>query len=608
MVSSGSRRAGLKVLSGALALACTTAFLSACDAEAPTGSGGPRPSAEETSELQSGATEGPTEEPRTPAERLGLATGWGPTEAELDRAVRLTGELSLPELAGQVIVADYAGLAAPVSMVRRLHLAGTIAFSANVASARQVRAANLRLRREVRRPLVVSVDQEGGVVERVRTGVTRFPAFMSAGAAGDPAMTEKAYAAAATELAWAGFTMDFAPVADVTSGPADPTIGSRSAGSDPATVSEQMVAAARGYASAGVLPVVKHFPGHGSVPADSHQTLPVQTRSLRELREIDLVPFAAAVAEGLPAVMVGHLDVRAVDPRVPSSLSKPVVAGLLRDELGFEGLVVTDSLEMAALRSSKGAAPVVRALRAGVDLLLMPPDPAVARAAIVRSVRSGTLSRQRLRQAAARTLALLLHQRAGAPRPRPASAARASYRLSAAALTSVAGPCHGDLVGRVVSLRGDSTAMAVFAGRARAAGLEVLVPRLPPARLANAEPAPERRDHESRRHFRQRKKEWRDGERVRERRLARWQAREATRLARGTTVAFAGYRDGPVAGDVAVATDTPFVLGSSRARVKVATYGASPGAMSSLVDLLVGRGVAPGELPVRVAGLERRGC
>ena len=109
--------------------------------------------------------------------------------------------------------------------------------------------------------------------------------------------------------------MDFAPVADVTSGPGDPTIGSRAAGSRPDVVAEHAVAAARGLLDAGIVPVVKHFPGHGSVPADSHQTLPVQTRSLRELREVDLVPFAAAVAAGLPAVMVGHLDVRAVDPR-----------------------------------------------------------------------------------------------------------------------------------------------------------------------------------------------------------------------------------------------------------------------------------------------------
>jgi beta-N-acetylhexosaminidase len=610
MVSIGSCRgrgratalAGLLVLSGLTA--CTDE--PAADPDSRAEQAGAEPEQPDAAE-PSGSAE---LEQETPAGRLGLVEGWGPTQQQLDRAARLTGRMSLPELAGQVIVADYAGTAAPVALVRRLHLAGTIAFSANVSSARQVRAANLQLRREVRRPLVVSVDQEGGVVERVRTGLTRFPAFMSAGAAGDAELTESAYAAQARELAWAGFTVDFAPVADVTSGPADPTIGSRSPGSDAVVVAEHTIAAARGMAGSGVAPVLKHFPGHGSVPADSHLRLPVQTRSMAELQEVDLAPFAAAVAARLPAVMVGHLDVRAVDPRVPSSLSRKVVTGLLREDLGFQGLVVTDSLEMAAVRASKGPAPSVRALRAGADLLLMPPDPAVARASVVRAVRSGGLSRSRLRQAAARTLAFLLHQRAEAPgrAAAPGSAAPISRRLSAAAVTSVAGPCSGDLIGPVVTLRGDTSAMSAFAGPARAAGLEVLVPRRPPARLAVAEPKPERRDNESKRHYKLRKKEWRADERVRERRLARWQAREADRLARGTSVAFAGYRDGPVAADVAVATDTPYVLDRSQARVKLATYGATPGAMSALVDVLVGEAPAPGRLPVRVSGVERKGC
>ena len=602
-----SRRARWQAgASGAVAVLLAAGCLTGCDAGSPD----PAEPAARQAAVES-APDATDDAPPTPAERLGLVTGWGPTAAELDRAARLTGRLSLPELAGQVIVADYSGTAAPVDLVRRLHLAGVIAFADNVTSARQVRAANLRLRRALRRPLVVSVDQEGGIVERVRDGLTRFPAFMSAGAADDPPLTTSTYAASAAELGRAGFTMDFAPVGDVTSGPGDPTIGSRSAGSRPDLVAEHAVAAAQGMLDAGILPVVKHFPGHGSVPADSHETLPVQTRSLRELREVDLVPFGAAVAAGLPAVMVGHLDVRAVDPGVPSSLSRQVIDGLLRDELGFEGLVVTDSLQMAALRSVRGPAPVVRSLLAGADLLLMPPDPSVARAAVVRAVRKGRLSRHRLRQAATRTVALLLHQRATAPRPAdngPAAGARASRRLSAAAITSVAGPCRGDLVGPVVSPSGAASAVVGFAGPARAAGLEVLLRRAAPARLATAQPRPERRPNERRRHFRERKQDWRDDERVRVRRLARWNAAEDERLDAGTSVAFTGYGGGPVDAEVAVAVDTPYALGGSNAPVRLATYGVTPGAMSVLVEVLVGRASAPGELPVDVRGLERRGC
>ena len=343
-----------------------------------------------------------------------------------------------------MIVADWRGTGAPTEMVRRLHLGGVIAFSDNVASTRQIRSVNARLRRTAHRPwpLFLAVDQEGGIVQRVRGAATGFPAFMSAGAADDLRLTRTAARASGAELRGLGFTVDFAPDADVTSGPADPTIGSRSVGSDPDLVAEHVVAAAQGYLDAGVLPVLKHFPGHGSVPADSHVGLPVQTRTLRVLRRIDLEPFRAGVAAGLPAVMVGHLDVRAVDPRVPSSLSRKVVTGLLRHDLGFDGLVVTDSLEMGAVSRRGSARVAVQALRAGNDVALMPADPAAARAGLVKAVRSGALPRERLEQAAARQVALLLHQRGDAGAA-PGSGRAASRALSAAAVTVVAGPCRG---------------------------------------------------------------------------------------------------------------------------------------------------------------------
>jgi beta-N-acetylhexosaminidase len=528
----------------------------------------------------------PPEPPPGPADRLGLATGWGPSEAELDDAVRRARRLSLPQLAGQLIVASWSGTKAPVGAVRRLHLGGLIAFSANIASARQIARVNRTLRRTVSRPwpLFLSVDQEGGIVERAPT--TPFPAFMSAGAARDVGLTNVAYSRYGAELAGLGFTVDFAPVADVTTGPNDPTIGSRSAGSSPRLVAAQAVAAAQGFARGGVVPVLKHFPGHGSVPADSHVTLPVQRRSLRQLRLRDLVPFAAAVDSGLPAIMVGHLDVRHVDPRVPSSLSRRVVNGLLRRDLGFGGLVVTDSLQMAAVTRGRGPAAVaVRAIRAGADVLLMPPSPAVAQRALVQAVRKGNLTRSRLLQSAARQIALLKHYRpTGDQLARPGSASSVSQQLSAAAITVVTGHCRGRLVGDAVVLQGDTGGRSAFVRAARTAGLEILVRRDPPARLANANTRRERQ------------------------RLAVWTAEEEARLASGTSIAFTGYGDGPVSADVAVATDTPYVLGRSRAPVRIATYGDTPGAMASLVDVLLGDVPAPGRLPVVVTGVPGRGC
>ena len=548
--------------------------------------------------------------PPSPSEQLGLADGWGPERDELDRAAKVVGRMRLPDLAGQVIVADWTGTQAPVAMVRDLHLGGVIAFDSNVVSAAQVRAVNATLTRQVRRkwPLFLGVDQEGGVVERMRSVATRFPTFMSTGAAGDTALTRRTYAASGRELRGLGFTVDFAPDADVTSGPGDPTIGSRSPSSRPAMVAEHVIAAGTGFAEAGVVPVIKHFPGHGSVPADSHLTLPVQTKSLADLESSDLVPFREAVEAGLPSVMIGHLDVRSVDPRVPSSLSRKVVTGLLRDRLGFDGLVVTDALDMAGVtRGRDPGRTAVQALRAGSDVLLMPPSPAVARAALVRAVRAGALPRRRLEQAAARQIALLTHLegRTGAP---VGSARQMSDRLSAAAITVTDGPCSGRLVGDSVHAYGDAGAVGAFVAAAGRAGLTVLVRRSPPAGLATPQSRPQRRPKEGRRSFVRRTKAWERAEASRERRLAAWTAREDARLAVGTPVGFSGYRDAPVDGAVAVATDSPWVLGRVTAPTRIATYGDTSGAMDVLVQVLIGESSAPGRLPVRVAGVARDGC
>lgn len=535
-------RAGIGVLAGLL-------LLSGCSE--PPAESGPTPTPSRTG--SESASPRPSTSAPSSAERLGLTEGWGPTAQELETAARAVSDLLVRELAGQVIVAGYSGTDAPVQLVRSLHLGGVIAFSDNIASTAQISAVNRRLTRAAGRdwPLFLSVDQEGGLVERVQDDATRFPAFMSAGAAGDPDLTRAASAASGAELAGLGFTVDFAPVGDVTSGPDDPTIGSRSAGSDPATVATQATAAVGGFLAGGVVPVVKHFPGHGSVPADSHLTLPVQTASLRTLRRRDLVPFRESIDSGAPAVMVGHLDVRAVDPGVPASLSRRVVTGLLRDELGFSGLVVTDSLQMqgvAATRTSGQSA--VQALRAGADVLLMPPDPAAARDGIVAAVRSGALPLRRLRQAAARQIAVLLHlgEARGAE---PGSGRAASAALSAAALTSVSGPCSGRLVGDAVSVTGAPEAVAAFTRAAAAAGLGT---------------------------------------------------------GGGDSVALLGYGAAPATASVVVALDTPYVLAASRARVRLATYGDTPGVMAALVDVLLGRARAPGRLPVAVPGVPRDGC
>jgi beta-N-acetylhexosaminidase len=504
---------------------------------------------------------------------LPVATGWGPSLAEIDRARTLVGRLSLRQRAGQVIVASYSGTAPPTSMVRRLHLGGVIVFSENVTSAAGIRAVNQALQASVARsgrqwPLLIGVDQEGGLVQRVTGGATGFPTFMSAGAADDLGLTRRVYAASGAELRGLGFNLDFAPDADVTMGADDPAIGARSAGSSPDRAAEQVRAAADGFASAGLVPVVKHFPGHGSVSTDSHLGLPVQQASLRTLEGRDLVPFKASVRAHAPAVMVGHLDVRAVDPHTPSSLSHAVVTGLLRHRLGFGGVAFTDSLVMKAVTDRYGEVrPAVKALQAGEDALLMPRRPRTARDAIVRAVRTGRLDQARLDQAATRFVALMLHQRAQRSRTRPPGSSTAlSQEYSARAITVVSGPCSGRLVGTAVRVAGPATAVARFRAAAASAGLRVVADKARP-----------------------RKKQ-----------------RAATRVVLlGPGQRVIGRRPP----GVVVALDTPYVLGSSTATVaRIATYGDTWGAMEALVDVLLGRSRAPGHLPVAVAGVDRSGC
>jgi beta-N-acetylhexosaminidase len=435
-----------------------------------------------------------------------------------------------------------------------------IAFDENVSSTAQVRRSNRTLQRAVGRtgrrwPVFIGVDQEGGIVERVKGNATRFPSFMTAGAGRDTRATERAYAASGAELVDLGFTVDFAPDGDVTSGPDDPTIGSRSAGSRPGLVAAQMNAAVDGFLSSGILPVIKHFPGHGSVPSDSHLELPVQHKSLRRLMRSDLVPFRAGVADGISAVMVAHIDVRRLDPGTPSSLSRRIVTGLLRDRLGFGGLVVTDALNMGAVTDRfVSAASAVRALRAGADVVLMPPSPREARDGIVRAVRVGRLSRNRLEQAATRQVAILLHQRSLDPAVsrRPGTSLAASKRLSAAGITVVSGPCEGRLVGSSVLAVGPGDAVATFNAAAARAGLGT---------------------------------------------------------GAGTTVALIGYGGSPRDADVVVSMDTPYPLAASHGAIaRIALFGDTPGAMRALVDILLGRAGAPGRLPVPVPGVARTGC
>ena len=260
-------------------------------------------------------------------------------------------------------------------------------FRPNIVDPGQVAAlvASLRAAAPPEAPLLVSIDQEGGVVQRLRAPATVWPPMLAVGGAGDTARTTAVGRALGEELAALGVGWDFAPVLDVHTNPANPVIGNRAFGTTPETVAAQAVAFWRGLRGAGLVGCGKHFPGHGDTRTDSHHELPVVSHELDWLRRVELAPFAAAAAVGMEAFMTAHVLYPALNPDWPATLSRRIATELLRGELGFRGVLVSDDLGMKAVAdcySIRGAGG-----RRDRGRLRPPPDPR-ARGAPAGSPRS----------------------------------------------------------------------------------------------------------------------------------------------------------------------------------------------------------------------------
>lgn len=320
---------------------------------------------------------------------------------------------SVRALAAGVLLPGFAGTTAPDWLLRRLEsgLGGVVLFGRNVLHDEQVAALTSGLR-AARGDVVVGIDEEGGDVTRLDYGRgSEVPGNHALGAAGDPDLTRQVAAAMGARLAACGITVDLAPSADLTLTLDDPVIGVRAFGSDPVAAARHVAAFVEGLQSTGVAACAKHFPGHGASTVDSHLDLPLLPRTEQQLREVELVPFRAAVAAGVRSVMTGHLVVSAWGDQ-PATLN-PRAVRVLRDELGFGGAVITDALDMKAVSGTTGMADgAVRALVAGVDAVCVG---GVANTddevqwlvdALVEAVVSGELAEERLAQAAARTAAL----------------------------------------------------------------------------------------------------------------------------------------------------------------------------------------------------------
>ncbi|HEU4666458.1 MAG TPA: glycoside hydrolase family 3 N-terminal domain-containing protein, partial [Arthrobacter sp.] len=510
----------------------------------------------------------PTSSPRTttapatsfPAPDPGARPlGWGPQQRDEDKASAAVAAMTIEEKAGQVLLPYFKGreVEAHAAAIERLHLAGSIIMGDNVPLDPQGRmdvpgmgAINQRLAQAATAggrpwPGIIAVDQEGGQVARLGPPLTEWPTPMSYGAAGSAPLAKEAGQGLAAELVPLGFNVDFAPDTDVTIGPKDPTIGARSMSADQSVAASLGVAFSQGMLAAGVLPAVKHFPGHGSVAVDSHVSLPVQPAAVPELSGRDWKPFEAAIAAGSPMVMTGHIAVPALEPGVPASLSGPTYAALRG--LGFKGVAVTDALNMGAVtKQYPGGTAAVMALAAGADLLLMPADVGQAHAAIVQAVASGSLPAQRLDEAARRVATMMVwHGRTAAAPGAPAGSGGAlSARVSASAVTVLSGPCSGPLVPGAVRVAGGGPGdRARFEAAAARAGLSV---------------------------------------------------------GSGPLVSLIGYGGRGAEGDIAVALDAPWPLQDSPAPVKIALYGRTDGAFDALAAVLAGKAPAPGKLPAAV--------
>jgi beta-glucosidase-like glycosyl hydrolase/CubicO group peptidase (beta-lactamase class C family) len=322
--------------------------------------------------------------------------------------------MTLEEKVGQMVMVGVFGqyfsnesdeYARLVRLVKEKHVGGFILWQGDVYES----AVRLNTLQSLSRfPLLVSADFERGVSMRIRRG-TPFPDAMAIGATRNTRYAYEVGLAIAREARALGVHQNYAPVADVNTNPLNPVINTRSFGSDPALVHDMVSAFIRGQTDGGVLSTAKHFPGHGDTGTDSHLELPNISYTRERLDSVELAPFRTAIKAGAQSIMIAHLAVPALDPSrsLPSSLSPAVITGVLQKELGFEGLVVTDAMDMRGVTMgySPGKSSVL-AVKAGVDIVLMPPDEEAAFSALLLAARSGEISEERLDRSVRKILAV----------------------------------------------------------------------------------------------------------------------------------------------------------------------------------------------------------
>lgn len=325
-------------------------------------------------------------------------------------------KMTLAEKVGQLLVIGVKGTSFSREMdnlIHNYHVGGVIVMGQNISTTPQM----LELINAIKEanesnenPLFLSVDEEGGRVSRLPAGIAKLPTSAQIGKLNDESLSYRAGTYLAEVLNEFGYNMNFAPVLDVNSNPKNPVIGDRSFGSDSNQVAKIGIATMHGMMDNGIIPVVKHFPGHGDTIVDSHKALPKVETTMERLRSIELVPFQKAIEEGADAVMVAHILFPVLDPNYPSSLSKAVITELLRKEMQFEGVIITDDLSMGAIANGYTIPEAaVQSFIAGSDLLLVVrdyDDQINTFNALLTAIEAGEITEERLNESVKRIMML----------------------------------------------------------------------------------------------------------------------------------------------------------------------------------------------------------
>lgn len=337
-------------------------------------------------------------------------------ETEMDAVAELLAEMSLEEKIGQMMFAGISGTVMSDStnhLINSYHVGGLIFYKNNIASASQI----VTLQNEIRAanagnklPLLLGVDQEGGRISRMPNEVKNLPTSLAIGKVNNPAYSYEIGTLLGQEVKAFGFNLNFAPVLDVNSNPNNPVIGDRSFGDNPEIVSRLGIETMKGIMNEDVIPVVKHFPGHGDTSVDSHLELPTVNKSLADLEELELIPFQVAVENGVDVVMAAHILLPKIDPDYPSSMSKVVLTDMLRKQLGFNGVIITDDMTMGAIADNYSIAQAaVQSVKAGSDIILVAHGESNIAAtidALKAAVESREIKEERINESVARIITL----------------------------------------------------------------------------------------------------------------------------------------------------------------------------------------------------------